>query len=429
MNGSIFFREGLRKPNDSLERTRVPRSAGGMGVDPAKELILFSRIPLIGFSLVLAFLCIISVPVFACTIFVLTDSNQALFFNNEDWLNPKTRIWFVPAGDGHYGCAYVGFDNGYAQGGLNTKGLAFDWVAGYMEKWKPRPNLKSVRGNPSERMLETCTTVDDAIAFYRTHREPDFSRAKVLVADRTGASVIIGAKDGQLQFEKANQSRGFGYGSRTLDKMLATPPKPTVANGAAILRACLQEGPTATQYSNVFDLKSGNIFLFQFHEQNDSVKLNLAIELAKGAHYYDIPQIRRQLARAPIPLLTDMKRFLLDEYKPIPDREPNVTKHIRAIIQNAVDGSLRPNDYTAELWKKLSSSKKEIQADLNSLGEFVSLTLVDRGAEGRNRSYRYRVEFKNAVLLQHYALDTQNKVALIQSESFERKPDTRVGDN
>ena len=66
----------------------------------------------------------------ACTIFVLTDTNHAIFCNNEDWSNPKTRIWFVPAGTNYFGCAYVGFDNGFAQGGLNTEGLAFDWVAG-----------------------------------------------------------------------------------------------------------------------------------------------------------------------------------------------------------------------------------------------------------------------------------------------------------
>jgi hypothetical protein len=89
----------------------------------------YGTIPWMRFGLNLAFFSIASLPVLACTIFVLTDRNRALFFNNEDWLNPKTRIWFVPAGDGYFGCAYVGFDDGYAQGGLNTKGLAFDWVA------------------------------------------------------------------------------------------------------------------------------------------------------------------------------------------------------------------------------------------------------------------------------------------------------------
>jgi len=114
-------------------------------------------------SLSLVFMFLVCLPVFACTIFVLTDGTRALLFNNEDWLNPNTRIWFVPAGDGHYGCAYVGFNDGRAQGGLNTEGLAFDWVAGYMEKWIPDAGLQRVRGNPSERMLETSATVEDAI--------------------------------------------------------------------------------------------------------------------------------------------------------------------------------------------------------------------------------------------------------------------------
>lgn len=118
------------------------------------SLAHFERIPLKKLGLILTFCCFISIPVTACTIFVLTDGTRALFFNNEDWLNPNTRIWLAPAGDGHYGCAYVGFDDGRAQGGLNTEGLAFDWVAGYMEKWEPDPGMKRVRGNPSERMLE-----------------------------------------------------------------------------------------------------------------------------------------------------------------------------------------------------------------------------------------------------------------------------------
>ena len=50
------------------------------------------------FVLALALCGFISVPVHACTIFVLTDTNRALFCNNEDWSNPRTRIWFVPAG-------------------------------------------------------------------------------------------------------------------------------------------------------------------------------------------------------------------------------------------------------------------------------------------------------------------------------------------
>ncbi|HWN95453.1 MAG TPA: hypothetical protein VNT99_10505, partial [Methylomirabilota bacterium] len=63
-------------------------------------------------AVVVALLIAAPLRVNACTIFVLTDAERALFFNNEDWFNPATRLWFVPAGKDHLGCAYLGFDNG-----------------------------------------------------------------------------------------------------------------------------------------------------------------------------------------------------------------------------------------------------------------------------------------------------------------------------
>src|SRR4029077_11864919 len=128
----------------------------------------------------------------------------------------KTRIWFVPAEASRYGCVYVGFDDGVAQGGLNTEGLASDWVAGYEEeRWKPDPGLPTSAG--TRQLLETCATVEEAIAFYRGHRELGFYTSRVLVADRTGASAIIGASNGKLQVEKSSRCRGFGYGADVLD--------------------------------------------------------------------------------------------------------------------------------------------------------------------------------------------------------------------
>jgi penicillin V acylase-like amidase (Ntn superfamily) len=147
-------------------------------------------------GLVLALAGLSSAPLRACTVFVLTDTNRVLFCNNEDWSNPRARIWFVPAGAKRYGCAYVGFEDGLAQGGLNTQGLASDWVAGSKEAWNPDPNLPTSVGN--RELLETCPTVEETVAYFRGHREMGFYTSKVLVADRTGASAIIGAKDGKL---------------------------------------------------------------------------------------------------------------------------------------------------------------------------------------------------------------------------------------
>jgi hypothetical protein len=200
-----------------------------------------------------------------CSIFVLTDGGRTLFANNEDWSDPRTRIWFVPgAEEGRYGCAYVGFQNHWAQGGMNTEGLAFDWVAGYKESYKPDAQLHPVKGNPSQRMMETCANVGEAIRYYQNYQEPSFSYGRILVADKSGASVIISANGGRLQFDKTNRSRGFGYAGPTIENLLATNPPAFPVNASRILRASLQKGTYATKYSNVVDLNSGEIFLHSY---------------------------------------------------------------------------------------------------------------------------------------------------------------------
>lgn len=131
------------------------------------------------------------VPSYACTIFVLTDSKKTLFFNNEDYSNPATRIWFLPPGKGYYGAAYVGFSDRYEQGGVNTEGLTFDWVAGQKQAYLPAAGLRKVRGNPTERMLESCATVVQAIAFYQQYQDTTFSYATILIADKTGPPSLL----------------------------------------------------------------------------------------------------------------------------------------------------------------------------------------------------------------------------------------------
>jgi hypothetical protein len=245
----------------------------------------------------------------ACTIVVLTDGRDVLFCNNEDWSNPNTRIWFVPGDDGRHGCAYLGFDDGWGQGGLNTKGLAYDWVAGFQEKWGPDPKRRPVRGGPCHRMLETCATVEEAVAFFDTYEEPSFAYGKLLVADRSGASAIIGAKDGRLHVETRRGSHVLTLGWRLdeVGRMLSDDPSPSPANSVRVLRASLQEGKYATKYSNVFDLKSGEISVYCLPGREEALKLDLYEELKKGGHYYDIPEVARQRTQELKPLTHDMR--------------------------------------------------------------------------------------------------------------------------
>jgi hypothetical protein len=293
-----------------------------------------------------------------------------------------------------------------------------DWVAGFKEPWNPDPALPTSAGN--RQLLEMCATVEQAIAFFHKHRELGLYTARVLVADRTGASAIIGAKDGKLQVEKSSRCHGFGYGEQTLDLKLALRAFPTVTNGVSILRACLQKGEFATKYSNIFDLKSGDVFLLPFPDRNDrQVKFNLAAELKKGGHYYDMPEIREQLLQAPRPLLANMERSLLNKYQPIPDKEPQVTAHVRALWQDVLDDTMRAKDYTEETWKEASVTRKLADATIKSLGRLVSLTLVDRSDENGKRCYRYRVVFEKNTILARYVFDEVSIPATVHDD-FQR---------
>jgi len=247
----------------------------------------------------------------ACTIFTLTDSKKIYFGNNEDYSNPETRIWFIPYGKNFYGCMYVGFNNGWGQGGLNEKGLAYDWVAGYLSDYVPSPNLQKVLGNPSHRMLETCATVDEAILFYQKYREPSFSYAKLFIADISGNSVIIQANNGTLEFLRTNKSRVLGYGEHKFNQHLSENSSVELSNAKNILSSCIQIGEYGTKYSTIYDLKTKNIYVYSNTDFENVCILNLEDELKKGEHYYEIPHIKEQVVQSVKPLRLIMKRNII----------------------------------------------------------------------------------------------------------------------
>lgn len=355
----------------------------------------------------------------ACTIFVLTDGTRTLFCNNEDWSDPKTRVWFVPGGVGFYGAVYVGFENGMGQGGMNTAGLAYDAVAGFNDKWEPPPGMKRVRGISCHRMLETCATVDAAVEFYRQHFEPAFAKGRILVADRTGASAIIGAKDGRLYVEISVASRGFGYGARTLQLSLAQEPRPTVENALALLRECKQTGTYATKYSNIFDLRTGSIAIVS--ADHEPVTLKLTDELGKGGHYYDIPMLAVQVTEPLRPLPPALQRFYLDSFPPIADREPAITARLTRMVNDVLGGTARAEDYGSDLWDEFFPQQEQSRRELLALGEFGGLKLAGRTESDGRRTYRYLVEFERVKWLHIFVLDSENKVVQSTPEAGEPK--------
>lgn len=273
-----------------------------------------------GLGCIIACVVLASESAQACTIFVLASADRVLFCNNEDSKSSHTRVWFVPAGKNRLGCAYVGYRNQWAQGGINARGLAFDGVAGIsldgVTNANPvplQPKMKQVRGNPSERMLESCASVDEAIAFYQSHKEPTFSYATIMLADRNGALAVIGAKGGRLHVVRGKGCAAWGWNGGIASQMISQNATPAVTNAAQILKAARSVGEYATRYSNVFDLRSGEIVLFNFSQASAGTALGLAEELDKGRHFYDMQEIREQINLKP-KRLSRLKEWVKNVY-------------------------------------------------------------------------------------------------------------------
>ncbi len=117
------------------------------------------------FMLLAAFcFLLMSPPVLACTGLVVQDGNRVLVGSNEDWFNPRTKIWFIQPVDDRYGSVFFGFDNFWPQGGMNQKGLFFDAFA-LKPKAVEEPEAKPrFRGNLIKEVMATCATVEEALA-------------------------------------------------------------------------------------------------------------------------------------------------------------------------------------------------------------------------------------------------------------------------
>jgi len=120
---------------------------------------------MIKFISLLVFITLIS-SAYACSMFTKTQDDYTLVGNNEDWKDTKTVVWFVPAEEGKYGAAYLGFKIFFPQGGMNDQGLCFD---GFATNSKPVENSldKPVyEGWLNTLVMETCSTIDEVIAVF-----------------------------------------------------------------------------------------------------------------------------------------------------------------------------------------------------------------------------------------------------------------------
>lgn len=240
----------------------------------------------------------------ACTIVVKADPHTVLVGNNEDYLEPRTKIWFFPAASGAHGRIIWGFDRALwpYQGGMNDRGLFVDINAvaptGYASDSK-KPDLP---GDEIEYFLSHCATVDEAVDVFRRYNV-GLDSVKFVFADAGGTSAIIEWLDGRMNVVRRRHDYQVSTNSlSTLEhaeprnqisqRILGSQKEPTVAVIRRALAASAFAAPFGqTLYSTICDLKARRVLLYHFHDFEECVTFDLDDELRKGEASYAIPSL------------------------------------------------------------------------------------------------------------------------------------------
>jgi hypothetical protein len=237
-----------------------------------------------------------------CSVIYATDGELMLGGNNEDYYNPLTKVWFIPAEAGAFGRVYFGFNDYHAQGGMNDQGLFFDGLG--LEDTFPVSKEGKTRylGNLVDRAMAECATIDCVVELFERYYTSDSWWWQYLFGDATGKSAIIEA--GTIIRQQG------GYQVATNFSQSTTPPEESgcwryrtaveyleemetlsVEVMRDLLDAVHQNGPAHTLYSNIYDLKNKLVYLYLFYNYEDVVVLDLEEELAQGYHAYDLPAL------------------------------------------------------------------------------------------------------------------------------------------
>ena len=228
--------------------------------------------------------------------------------NNEDNWSTEPKIWFEQGETGKYGAAYVGHRRGFAQGGMNEKGLVYDGLTLH-HKPMQKSSEKLPIGDSDlflKKIMQECANIEELQNFISQYNVGYFSAGMFLFVDKSGdyltiaGNEIIYGNDPHYilsNFRPADtpeldsvKIKRYQRGRKLLSERQEASMTftKTVMDTMSECRGDLCDG---TLYTSAFDLEKGDIYLWFYHDYQQEVKFNLADELAKGNHSLEIPSL------------------------------------------------------------------------------------------------------------------------------------------
>ncbi|OFX20335.1 MAG: hypothetical protein A2041_00100 [Bacteroidetes bacterium GWA2_31_9b] len=364
--------------------------------------------------------------------FKLTMNGKTMVGNNEDYWNPNTRIWFEQGQENDYGAVYVGYDNFWAQGGMNQAGLVFDGFSMDYLAINHTLGKKSLDMNFLSYIMKKCAVVDDVKKYLSQYNLQGLETSMFLFIDKTGKYLII---EGDSLIIGNNQSYVLSnfYPSRIKEeneidipiyhkgkKLLESQKDTSIRFCSSVMDTMHQERNwgAGTMYTTIYDLNEGIIYLYYFRDYTHVVKLNLNQELKKNNYSLIIPDLFPENKKG-LDFLTDYNTInsSLDLYK----------------NEDILSDSIRYNYVTSTLFK---NDVKLVGRFANKINEIGNSWIEKDNYDAAIKVFKINVKLSPyywdtyKTLADAYLKNKQNDLALINYEkAVELNPDYKEGIN
>lgn len=243
----------------------------------------------------------------ACSGYKITIGNKTIFASNEDAWRVTPHIWFENGiKNAQFGAAFTGSrydgENGYApQSGMNEMGLAFERLVSYHPTQKSFANRKTI-SNPTKYLkdiLHTCKTVEEVQEFISKYDHSYFIEDIFIYVDKSGKYLIVEPYSLTIGNEptyvisnfcpsitseqNANKLERYRNGVSFLKNGRDTTLEFCTALSDA-MHVCRKKIGDGTLLTSIWDLNTGTVNLYFYHDYKTAVQFNLKEELEKGDH-------------------------------------------------------------------------------------------------------------------------------------------------
>lgn len=229
----------------------------------------------------------------ACTIFTVElEDGNVLVGNNEDFSYSIANSMVV-TGPGENGYGRICFYNmTYIQGGMNEHGLFYDGASCPPTEVPYSRDKENLDYNMGDLVLAKCKSVDEVEKFFENYNIPSGFYDHLMFTDITGASAVFEWVEGELHIIRRSKDENYqvitnywltnpslgGYPCdryNTAVDLLQNQP-PSIETCAAVLNSTKQNwGDGGTLYSNIYNLSSKEIYVFNRGKMNQACKIDM----------------------------------------------------------------------------------------------------------------------------------------------------------